>query len=293
VIARSGDSPPSSYDPSWRALLAPGTLSAFPEGPPGRPFDPYEGPTPSNARWLIGLSHLAYHPSSRYAGELRRIGMRLETVLPGARPLGFVARGRTHAVVVFRGTGRSPVEIGYDLDTRLVRTRVGRVHAGFRRGLRLVRDTLESSLDRLAAERVPVVYTGHSLGGALALVAAAERPADGVATFGAPRTGDRRFARSLASGRVRRFENGCDLVCRLPPRELGFSHAGVRALLASEGPPLRLEPSDRERRRVRRESRAGHRALRPWRRRLVPVRDLCDHSVVNYSRLLERVSRAG
>lgn len=87
-----------------------------------------------------------------------------------------------------------------------------------------------------------VWVTGHSLGGALAVILAAtllenDIPIHGIYTFGAPRVGDRNFAREL-NNKLRdkahwRVVNKGDLVPHLPP-EIFFSHAGNRKLLLSE-----------------------------------------------------------
>jgi triacylglycerol lipase len=108
----------------------------------------------------------------------------------------------------------------------------GRVHAGF-----------NQSLDHLwvcgIAEEVhaqvkasgyrPLHITGHSKGGAMALLAMARLAAEGlpvssITTFGAPRAGDREFINSLTSLHngpvIWRFEHQDDLVPHLPPRPL-------------------------------------------------------------------------
>ncbi len=86
-----------------------------------------------------------------------------------------------------------------------------------------------------------VWVTGHSLGGALAVILAAtllenDIPVHGLYTFGAPRVGDKNFAREL-NDKLRdkahwRVVNKGDLVPHLPP-EMFFSHAGNRKLLLS------------------------------------------------------------
>ena len=87
-----------------------------------------------------------------------------------------------------------------------------------------------------------VWVTGHSLGGALAVILAATLlenniPVQGLYTFGAPRVGDKSFAKQL-DNKLRnkahwRVVNKGDMVPHLPP-EVFFSHAGNRKLLLSE-----------------------------------------------------------
>ena len=87
-----------------------------------------------------------------------------------------------------------------------------------------------------------VWVTGHSLGGALAVILTAtllenDIPVHGLYTFGAPRVGDKSFARQLDNQLKNkahwRVVNKGDLVPHLPP-EMFFCHAGNRKLLLSQ-----------------------------------------------------------
>ena len=90
----------------------------------------------------------------------------------------------------------------------------------------------------------PLWITGHSLGGALATLAAArfalemDKPVRGIYTFGQPRVGDREFARIFDAElkqRFFRFVNNSDIVTRIPTRELFFSHVGSLRFFDSNG----------------------------------------------------------
>jgi hypothetical protein len=79
--------------------------------------------------------------------------------------------------------------------------RWGRVHAGFRVALRRIEDeVLSAVVSRLRAGDRQLWITGHSLGGALAVLMAARFRMEGldvagVYTFGQPKTGNRNFQR--------------------------------------------------------------------------------------------------
>ncbi|MGA1529186.1 MAG: alpha/beta fold hydrolase [Kiritimatiellia bacterium] len=79
----------------------------------------------------------------------------------------------------------------------------GRVHGGFARALeRVVYEMLACIAKTSAARAKPVWLTGHSLGGALAVLMASKchmagLPLGGLYTFGAPQTGDRSFVRAF------------------------------------------------------------------------------------------------
>lgn len=84
--------------------------------------------------------------------------------------------------------------------------------------------------ERIGWRRKPVVFCGHSLGGALAMLAAAEGIGDGVShtvvTFGAPRAGNAAAMRSVKyhTHHVTRYVHNSDVVPRLPPAASGLVH---------------------------------------------------------------------
>lgn len=88
--------------------------------------------------------------------------------------------------------------------------------------------------DRAAKRPRPVFLTGHSLGGAMATVAASrllhiDQPFTSCYTFGQPWAMTLETARVFnvdARGRFHRFQNNSDIVTRLPSRLMGYSHVG-------------------------------------------------------------------
>ena len=145
-------------------------------------------------------------------------------------PLGFswcmpYARGATQALLAgdgrvvyaaFRGTDE-PKDVLADL--RYVKTPFpggGRVHKGFNAALNPIWPVISSALDSLDPT-LPRIYTGHSLGGAMAMLVAALRPAAEVHVFGCPRVGNGAFVEALADVAVTRYEARCDLVPWAPP----------------------------------------------------------------------------
>lgn len=80
----------------------------------------------------------------------------------------------------------------------------------------------------------PLFLTGHSLGGAMATIAATklihqDLPFISTYTFGQPRTMTHNTARIIngkAENRFFRFQNNNDMVTRAPARAVGYSHVG-------------------------------------------------------------------
>ncbi len=120
----------------------------------------------------------------------------------------------------------------------------GRVHAGFLKAFKDVSD----QLDALLAAKAPgqkIWLTGHSLGGALATLAAAHLGSSvvqGLATYGCPRVGDAAFASVLPQQSYDRFVHRDDWVPTVPPELFGYVHAG--ALRIVPGSPPRSFLSD-------------------------------------------------
>ena len=109
----------------------------------------------------------------------------------------------------------------------------GKVHSGFYNAFMLVKkqvmEAIESGQSSVKSnDPIPVFFTGHSLGGALALVAARtleyEAKQKGVDeniktacyTFGAPRIGDYAYFEQMKTP-VYRLVNSADIVPRVPP----------------------------------------------------------------------------
>lgn len=102
------------------------------------------------------------------------------------------------------------------------REKYGAVHEGFYNGFADVRESLEEELELRSPDQV--LLTGHSLGGALATIAAAEWKdkynVSAVYTFGQPAVGKtdfETFFRVSYSDKFFRFVNDDDIVTRLPP----------------------------------------------------------------------------
>ena len=139
----------------------------------------------------------------------------------------FVATTADLALVSFRGTeSRGDWFRNVNVPGR---TRdYGVAHRGFLGAFQAVESQLRSSLAGIADRKL--IVTGHSLGGALATVMAAEwqgfMPAAFVSTFGQPAVGRgafRMFFLQNYSRKFFRFVNDSDIVARVPP---GYEHVG-------------------------------------------------------------------
>ena len=154
--------------------------------------------------------------------------------------LGFVASAGDTAFVVFRGTVLPLPGFPYAPDAYLSQLRgwltnfsgapvdpedhgPGKVHQGFQQAVCRLRDTGLDLNGRTKGKR-QVVWTGHSLGAALATVAATittlpVESRQAIVSFGGPRVGDAAFVASIGVDQ-RRFVLGRDMVAVDPPSAL-------------------------------------------------------------------------
>lgn len=119
----------------------------------------------------------------------------------------------------------------------------GEFHRGFWNSLNDVWLPLYERYRQLhRSNRRPLFLTGHSLGGAMATVAAAklihdDLPFTSTYTFGQPRAMSLATARIFnveAKSKFFRFQNNNDIVTRVPARLMGYSHVGTYLYISEE-----------------------------------------------------------
>ncbi|HTN75284.1 MAG TPA: lipase family protein [Pirellulaceae bacterium] len=173
-----------------------------------------------NALRLATLAELAYRndPAKEllpFADHFRRIqAFSLEGTF------GFVVSDEQNLVVALRGTDQV-IDWVTNLTTTQMAGMGGWVHDGFYHALNIVWNDILTRVQALRDNGQTVWVTGHSLGGALATIAAARLTEAGIepyitCTFGAPRCLDPKAAASYLP-RLYRFVNKGDLVPTVPP----------------------------------------------------------------------------
>lgn len=194
---------------------------------------------------LVAAADLAYTPLHASVG---RPGYALHPFVAYDEARGIdtqvLAVHTPHAIVLaFRGT-TNLTDWFTNLQFRAVAPSLeglpenARVHEGFALATEAVWPEIVAWLASERGDR-PVWLTGHSLGAALAHVAAAgllgdtslvDSDAISLVTFAAPRVGNDAFGTFLATHlapRIHRVVFADDLVPRLPPAELGYAHVGT------------------------------------------------------------------
>lgn len=228
-------------DGTWKALFNPGAASDYFKSVRFPAFNPdTDGYSPANAIWLSELSRLIYRKEKDEIGHaaqppsrndiLKKVSLREHRFFnrPGVQCAIVISentRGKAFAVLVFRGTKGTLANWMINFESVLSPwPSGGSVHRGFKR---LFFDIWERVEKELSSIDLPVFYTGHSLGAALATLAASLRPPRALYSFGSPRVGDIGFVSSLYNTPIYRIANGNDIVTGMPPATaFGYCHAG-------------------------------------------------------------------
>jgi hypothetical protein len=239
-----------AYDKSAESLLRPAQNAIFFDG--WVPAD-----TAKHDIFSAELSRLSYATEEVVAQSLEAVGFELVDFIGGDQlseriethgTEAFIARNKTGneplTVLAFRGTESAAPEDA--IADALILPKESklfpdcRVHAGFLDRFQVVHSQISK---RLASVDGPLLITGHSLGGALATLAAAafsDIPAT-LITFGSPLIGDAAFARSVpnvAARPVQRYVDCCDVVARIPPERFDRGHfSQLLEELAASGKP--------------------------------------------------------
>ena len=200
------------------------------------------------AQSMMWLSQLSYESSAKIDGILTQWQLQLlahlhspnEGPLWGTATQGFVCRRDGATIVAFAGTDAGKIKtVLTDFET--VPDDDSGLHPGFRDALAAVWTQLQAAVPSLDGGRLFV--TGHSLGAALAVLAAfrlrveANITADAVYTFGLPRVGGTEFGAGyepVLGTRTFRLVDGYDPVPAVPPTLLGFRHVGRRLSCAHD-----------------------------------------------------------
>ena len=151
----------------------------------------------------------------------------------------YVMSDSKDVLIACRGTEPTQInDILADLKMFPVKHHIsGRVHRGFYAEYDKVIPGIKEALTKHNKKGDKTVWvTGHSLGGAMAVLVAAElRPNGGLHTFGQPRVGNAEFLKALDGIKYYRYRNNNDAVTAVPPSFLLFRHGGVLRYINTYG----------------------------------------------------------
>ncbi len=226
---------------SWNPLIRPGESNGYFELEGSLPFDPEaDGFDPVNAWWLCELCRLIYRRGPDECRDDEAVLHRDHFLAPyELREIGCFSTDRGYcslvvsegeppfAVLVFRGTTGF---VGWFANLNTLQapwSGGGAVHSGFKAEFLPLWEKIERVISTI---EIPLFYTGHSLGGAFAILAASMLAPKAVYTFGVPRVGDAVFAKRLSEVPIYRVNGGKDIVATLPPSVIPFEFRHVGEL---------------------------------------------------------------
>jgi triacylglycerol lipase len=215
-------------------------------------FTPVQSFNLDNALAMMWMAQLAYETAHerKVTDILKSLDLTKRAFASSDPITGFpphsacvvVAGGRNATIVAFSGTDPLKIE-DWITDFTPQRT-VSDLHKGFEDAVTTVWPLVEAAIKNRPADQKQLFFTGHSLGGALATIAAAraaldpETVATAVYTFGGPRVGGSAFSDDytpMLGDRTYRLVHGGDIVPTVPPAGGGFLHVGQSIQCPSDG----------------------------------------------------------
>ena len=232
-------------DTSWKSLTRPGEATEY--------FKTADLVTPAaiqiktnrfdlaNAWWLAEVSRLIYHPKFANDKNINFGAFRfqqqayIENIETSTHiALLKVIQDPACLIIVFRGSDEiEDWRINAQINQSDFINR-GKVHSGFKKAYLSIREELFTELKN---NSLPLFITGHSLGAALAALAASElyenKYFDSCYTFGSPRVGDSEFVKSITSNSIYRIINNSDIVTTIPIdfKTINYRHIGLNYLI--------------------------------------------------------------
>lgn len=181
---------------------------------------------------LAEMSNLAYSSEEEAKSFFKRLGFDSIASIksPFHSQCAYIAHGDNVMVIAFRGTDEKEDWLS-NANIYPHRMAEGDLHSGFGNAYGTLQSQILQEVEKTSPKHIWV--TGHSLGGAMALVCAYDlvvfqnRSINGVITFGQPRIGKKNLAAVLQKklgDRYVRFVNESD---RVPLMPLSFAHCGL------------------------------------------------------------------
>ncbi|MCB9638694.1 MAG: lipase family protein [Myxococcales bacterium] len=198
-----------------------------------------------NAYLMSIISSLTYRSSSIGGEAFEDLGFADADYMKKKNIDVYVAKSPKFIVIAFRGTEFSdPRDIVADSNAKKTPAYGGYVHTGFHRAYKQIRDAIAQKAKKESkGGRLPIFLTGHSLGGALAILAAAhlrdlKLTVRAVYTYGQPRVGDKEFNAKLTTS-IYRIANEHDPVSPVPAsltkQSRYYGHVGKLYYFNSKG----------------------------------------------------------
>ncbi|MGI9519028.1 MAG: lipase family protein [Pirellulaceae bacterium] len=235
------------------------------------------------------LSMVAYMHPDECSRAAAKLGFRSGKFVNSDGAQAYVFTTEHDCVVACRGTEPNEWnDIRADLYAVLALAEtVGRVHRGFKQEVDDLWDHLQGLLQD---NSLPLWFTGHSLGGAIATISAGrcflshiESEPREIYTYGSPRIGNKRYVNHVPVPLFRWVQNN-DVVTRVPPSWLGYRHAGQEFYIDHQGSVVQVYGWRRAKDRLK----GFFKGLTRWR-----IDHFSDHLMGGYISAIDRATRQG
>ncbi len=154
--------------------------------------------------------------------ELATLKLQLEETFDNDGTQAILVSSEKFITLAFRGTEKESIK-DIKADAKAVTTQCetgGKIHSGFKEAFDAVAVDIQNRINHDEFQDKPLFITGHSLGGALATVAAKKLSHEGgiaaCYTFGSPRVGNDEWIATIKTP-IYRLVNAADCVTMLPP----------------------------------------------------------------------------
>ncbi|MBL8811877.1 MAG: lipase family protein [Planctomycetaceae bacterium] len=189
---------------------------------------------------LARMSEISYRAPVLAEKEFRSLGFKSCVPFVDSSMIGYVVSADDVTVIVFRGTDFNEFQDWFaNIQRNAAPTAHGAVHSGFHTAYQHLRDQIREIIGSTGPKHLWI--TGHSLGGALALLCAndfadeGKLSIDGVMTFGQPLMVDSELAHYLnekLAAKYVRFVNRQDIIAQIDP---GYVACGSLVWFKDEG----------------------------------------------------------
>lgn len=169
---------------------------------------------------IVGYDHEA--ETEKLVAELSSLNAELITTFDSNGTQAILISTSKFITLSFRGTEATSIK-DIKSDAKANTTKCdsgGNIHSGFKEAFEEVEFDIQQFLNKEEYSSKPLFITGHSLGGALATIAAKKlKHVGGIAacyTYGAPRVGDEEWISNIKTP-LYRIVNAADCVTMMPP----------------------------------------------------------------------------
>ena len=233
---------------------------------------------------LAKMSAIAYLPPKAAEERYQKLGFPRVKYIDWEGAQCYAVWNQNYLIVCFRGTemGKEWNDLKADLRAWPEKEKNGRVHKGFNGEVQKVLDRVQITIDQMRHKK-QLYFTGHSLGGAMATIAAGLiKDVDYLCTFGSPRVGWNKYVKSISCEHVR-YVNNNDIVPSVPPSFLFYRHHGELKYINYHGNIRKMSLWQR----IKDQWRGRIMALK----KKVPFDGIYDHDIKYYIRYTEKLEK--